>query len=346
MVTDAGLIGDLQKIARLALEPFATDRPYALVDFPNHANVGDSAIWAGEMAYFGRYAARPPAYVCSLNDLSMDELTARCPDGPIFIHGGGNFGDVWPHHQDFRNQLLERTPGRQVIQLAQSIHFSSPENIAEAARIIERHGRFTLFVRDKESLELARRHFPCETILCPDMAFFIGPISRPREPSVDVLCLLRTDVEKVEPTERLDFGPNIRIADWLDEPKAELNMARILGAAEAVAAQGPSAARFGVFKAAAAARVRRGTRLLASGRAVVTDRLHSHILCLLLGIPHAVLDNSYGKVGRFISCWTSASALTHRCTSLGSAVSWAREQAGDQPARRPPLPHAANGARL
>ena len=102
MVTDAGLIGDLQGIARLALEPFAADRPYALVDFPNHSNVGDSAIWAGEMAYFSRHAARPPAYVCSLKTFSMDELTARCPDGPIFIHGGGNFGDVWPHHQAFR----------------------------------------------------------------------------------------------------------------------------------------------------------------------------------------------------------------------------------------------------
>ena len=231
-----------------------------------------------------------------------------------------------------------------MIQLPQSIHFSSPENLEEVARIIARHGRFTLFVRDNESLGLARRHFSCESILCPDMAFFIGPIARPRKPNVDVLCLLRTDIEKVELTEHLDLGPNIRVADWLGEPKAELHISRILGAAEAVAAQGPDAMRFGVFKAAAAARVRRGTRLLASGRAVVTDRLHSHILSLLLGIPHAVLDNSYGKVGRFISCWTSPSAVTHRCTSLGSAVSWARAQAGDEPARRPPLPQAANRA--
>ena len=51
------------------------------------------------------------------------------------------------------------------------------------------------------------------------------------------------------------------------------------------------------------------------------------VLSVLLGIPHAVLDNSYGKVGRFISCWTSASNVTHRSNSLGSAINWAASQA-------------------
>lgn len=327
MATETGLIDDLRRIARQALEPFTTDAPYALLDFPNHANVGDSAIWAGEMAYLQRYAPAPPAYVCSLADFSMQDLLARCPDGPIFIHGGGNFGDVWPHHQTFRNRLLEQAPGRQVVQLPQSIHFSSPEKLEETARVIERHGAFTLFVRDKESLELAQRHFPCQTILCPDMAFFIGQIARPRSPEVDVLCLLRTDVERVDLGDGVREQPDLRIADWLDESKGELNLARAWGALTASAARGPGAARYGLFKAAADARVRRGVRLLASGRAIVTDRLHTHILSLLLGIPHAVLDNSYGKVGRFISCWTSPSSLTHRCESFPAAVDWARAQA-------------------
>ena len=327
MATDACLIDDLCRIARRALEPFTLDEPYALVDFPNHANVGDSAIWAGEMAYFRRHAPRPPSYVCSIADFSMTELLERCPRGPIFIHGGGNFGDIWPHHQTFRNRLLELTRGRQLIQLPQSIHFSSPEKLDEAARLIEAHGAFTLLVRDKESFELAQRHFQCETILSPDMAFFIGPIARPQRPEVDVLCLLRTDIERVEMANPADVGPNVRVADWLEEPKLELHLARAWGVAGAIAAHGPQAARFGAFRAAAEARVRRGTRLLSSGRAVVTDRLHTHILSVLLGIPHAVLDNSYGKVGRFISCWTSASNVTHRSTSLGSAINWAAAQA-------------------
>ncbi|HEY9235149.1 MAG TPA: polysaccharide pyruvyl transferase family protein, partial [Phenylobacterium sp.] len=244
MAADAGLIAELSGIARQALAPFTTDAPYALVDFPNHSNVGDSAIWAGEMAYLRQHAPEPPSYVCSLGDFSMEELQRRCPQGPIFIHGGGNFGDVWPHHQAFRNRLMELCPDREIIQLPQSIHFASPEKLAETSRVIERHGKFTLFVRDRESLELARKHFPCETILCPDMAFFIGPIARPASPEVDVLCLLRTDVERVELGDAVRTGPDLRVADWLGEPKLELKVVKAMGALNG-AASGRS--RLGMF---------------------------------------------------------------------------------------------------
>ncbi|MGH6967362.1 MAG: polysaccharide pyruvyl transferase family protein [Phenylobacterium sp.] len=327
MSTDASLIETLSASARRALEPHTPEQPYALLDFPGHPNVGDSAIWAGEMAYLRRYASALPAYVASLRNFSMDDLRQRCPTGPIYIHGGGNFGDLWPHHQAFRNRLLEQTRGQPLIQFPQSIHFASPERRDEAARLIERHGRFTLFVRDHESLHLARRHFQCDTILCPDMAFFIGPIARPRAPELDVLCLLRTDVETSGPAEHSDSGLSLRVTDWLVEPRTRLRLAKACGALRAALLQGPGAFRFGAFNSAAEARVRRGSDLLASGRAVVTDRLHTHILCLLLGIPHAVLDNNYGKVGRFISCWTSASPLTHRSTSMRSALDWAKGQA-------------------
>ena len=49
----------------------------------------------------------------------------------IFIHGGGNFGDLWPEHQQFREMILQRYPDRPVIQLPQSIHFQDKANIAK-----------------------------------------------------------------------------------------------------------------------------------------------------------------------------------------------------------------------
>ena len=42
----------------------------------------------------------------------------------------------------------------------------------------------------------------------------------------------------------------------------------------------------------------------------MSDRLHAHILCLLMGIPHVLLDNTYGKVRSFHETWTQASVLT------------------------------------
>ena len=51
-------------------------------------------------------------------------------------------------------------------------------------------------------------------------------------------------------------------------------------------------------------RLAHGYALLAAGRTVVTDRLHGHLLCVLLGIPHVVLDNRYGKNRALFEAWT------------------------------------------
>jgi exopolysaccharide biosynthesis predicted pyruvyltransferase EpsI len=63
--------------------------------------------------------------------------------------------------------------------------------------------------------------------------------------------------------------------------------------------------------------------LLSSGRVVITDRLHAHLLCLLAGIPHAVLDNSYGKLGGFLDRWTGEAAGVYRADSTEDAEDWA-----------------------
>jgi pyruvyl transferase EpsO len=84
------------------------------------------------------------------------------------------------------------------------------------------------------------------------------------------------------------------------------------------------------YEAAAKARVLRGCRLLSSGRVVITDRLHAHILCLLLGIPHSVLDNTYGKLGRFLDTWTGRAAGVHRAASIDDAERWAAVVSGDR----------------
>jgi pyruvyl transferase EpsO len=57
---------------------------------------------------------------------------------------------------------------------------------------------------------------------------------------------------------------------------------------------------------------------------VVTDRLHAHLLALLLGIPHVVLDNSYGKLHHFIAAWTHESPLVHLATDPVMAQDTAR----------------------
>lgn len=318
------LVRRLQERAAEALRAAGGEEPFALLDFPDHRNVGDSAIWLGETAYFRRHRGATPGYVASIAGFSESALRAAVPHGPLFLHGGGNFGDLYPRHQEFREHLLERFRDREIVQLPQSVHFARPERMAPAMRAVARHPRCTLLVRDRTSYEIASERFDCDVRLCPDMAFFLGPLDREGAAVVDVLYLLRTDRERAGAMRAGRPEYTSRVADWLTEDRLATALRRLVGAARALRGRpGHGALRRAWYDAAARARTGRGRRLLSAGRVVVTDRLHAHIMCLLLGIPHAVLDNSYGKIHAFLAAWTGDAPDVHRAASMEDAEAWA-----------------------
>src|SRR3546814_20880433 len=97
----------------------------ALVDFPDHSNVGDSAIWLGEMAYL-RKNNRLPAYHSAIADFDDEACRAAIGDGPILIHGGGNMGTLWPKHEAFRPPLLRPHRGHPIVTMPQSTPHAHP----------------------------------------------------------------------------------------------------------------------------------------------------------------------------------------------------------------------------
>lgn len=325
--TRLALIARLQAAIHDCLKDYLpADEPVAMVDFPNYRNVGDSAIWLGQMAYLASHHGKSPSYISELGDHSHDRLDQAMPSGPILVTGGGTFGDIWPGHQELRESILERWPGRLVVQLPQSIHYMAQENAGRMARAIARHGNFVLLVRDGESKAFAERRFDCPVHLCPDMAFAMGPLEPLAAPRFPVLAMLRGDRERASAYD-LSACPGLPVEDWIEESRAAIRVAKALGAAGA-ASLDPERIRQGKLQAAARARVRRGIRQISRGRALVTDRLHVHICSLLIGRPHAVLDNSYGKVRRFMAAFSGGTELSHRAASLDEAVAWARDRAG------------------
>lgn len=298
------------------------DNRFALLDFPSYSNVGDNAIYAGTLAFLAERGRRP-AFACIPAMTDWEALSAAIGSGPIFFNGGGNFGDLYDSTQAYREEVLRRHPGRPVIQLPQTIHFRSPARVDQAARAIERHGAFVLCVRDEASLAFARRHFACEVRLCPDMAFALGP--QRRAPATTRLLLLLRDDEEAAGPHRADvpLASDIRLADWPDDPPgfhARVRRRALPAAMLAAAHHGRWAGRGEILHRVARARLRAGLRLLSSGERVVTDRLHGHILCLLLGIPHAVLDNSYGKITGFADTWQTLSAQAVLAPTLAQAL--------------------------
>jgi exopolysaccharide biosynthesis predicted pyruvyltransferase EpsI len=299
-----------------------------LLDVPTYENVGDSMIWAGQNAYLKAIGARV-TYIADLNWLRPDLLRERVGAGAVLLQGGGNFGDLWPEHQAYRERVVSELGDRRIVQLPQSVHFRDRANAKRANAILGRHPDFTLMVRDTASLERARRDLPdIRTVFCPDMALGWTPVPpRHQHAQSRTVALLRRDREAVEGlyeavTERLsDRGA--RTVDWGHHGLDRVSWAAVrtpLRRRTALAALRTSAAGYPLLEAAyrggCRLNLRSGVRLLAGASLVVTDRLHAHVLAALLGIPHVVFDNSYGKIRSMVEGYTGAFSTAVLCTEV------------------------------
>ena len=275
------LITELQDMIHDCLKNYVSnDEPVAMVDFPDYKNVGNSAIWLGQMAYLSSRFKSPPTYRRG----GITRTTTRRGDAvrTNSHHRGREFGDIWPGHQELRESILARWPGRLVVQLPQSIHYTSQQFTDRMARAIARHKNFVLLVRDKKIESVRGEAFRLPGYLCPDMAFCIGPIQPLATSQFPVLAMLRADKEKAA---HYDFSayPDVPVEDWISEPRTPVRMAKALGAIKAVASLNPERIRGAKLDAAAHNRFRRGIRQISRGRTIVTDRLHVHICALLHG---------------------------------------------------------------
>ncbi|HEX6644741.1 MAG TPA: polysaccharide pyruvyl transferase family protein, partial [Gemmatimonadales bacterium] len=293
--------------------------PVALLDFPDHGNVGDSAIWLGETAALRALGIRHPVYVCRADAYDRRVLAKVIGDGVILLHGGGNFGDLWPYFQRFREQVVQDFPDHRIVILPQSIMFTGREALDRARRVLDAHRRLTILVRSRRSLELAAREFQAPSHLCPDMALRLPPLEAGVAPGLDFVWLSRTDPERSAP--EVPPPPDVRQVDWV---APDMPFRRLMGLLH----RRPTLLRhLGplVYDRLAWIQVRRGLRILGSGRGVVTDRLHAHILCLLAGIPHCILDNNYGKVRAVYETWTQGVGRAAWCASPEEAFARIRE---------------------
>ncbi|HET7551544.1 MAG TPA: polysaccharide pyruvyl transferase family protein [Gemmatimonadaceae bacterium] len=321
------LIESLRTAIEHVLDPILADtRRVALLDFPTHSNVGDSAIWLGTLAYL-REKGKVVCYSCDHDTYSRDTLAERLGDGIILLSGGGNFGDIWKLPQRLRERVVRDFPDARIVQLPQTIMFHDERELERARVIFDAHHALTLLVRDRRSLGFAAENFRARALLCPDMALWLGPMARPSSPTKPVVWLARTD------RERGAGSPPVgaKSVDWLHEPRTpRLDLESFL---REIVVRHPRAERTlrsalsRVADRAAVARLRRGCATLSEGRVVITDRLHAHILSLLLGIPNVILDNSYGKIRDFHQTWTSNSELVTLAASPEHAMSLAAERA-------------------
>ena len=293
---------------------------WALLPVPLHGNVGDSAILLGTLEALEALGWPPPTVMADVASFDPAGVSRRIGAGPVVLMGGGHFGDLWPAEHAVRIRALRELRDHPVVQLPQSAHFTRRGTEEETARALEGHPAVTLMIRDRPSVAHVRERLGLEGVLCPDMAFGLGPLERPR-PRSDVLRLLRQDREA---------GPDVPGAkaraagvDWVtDAPSWRLaaeRRLRDLGLRRRALRPLADRARSGLQRGLASERLRRGTALLGSARVVISNRLHGHVLSVLLGIPHVAVDDAHGKIAGFVDSWTVDVAGVHLCATLAEA---------------------------
>jgi exopolysaccharide biosynthesis predicted pyruvyltransferase EpsI len=307
------------------LQPLVADRPVVLLDFPDHDNCGDSAIWLGEERLLETLGARL-TYRASIRTFQRRVIAAARSDTVLLLHGGGNFGDLWPTHHEFRCRLLEEFPHHRLIQLPQSVSFASTERRDRIARLIANHSDFHLFVRERQSFDVVGRYLDCPVKLVPDAAFMLGKL--PRMPAQrPVVVLARTDLEATGGGLHAHAAAaGLAPEDWLTPGWEYSPMVGRLDRASRELRRFMPRSRIAawieadVWRRKAGIQLQRGLRILDQSTAVVTDRLHAQILCELLGIPNVAVDTGYGKIRSSHETWLAGSGTSRLVLSAAEAV--------------------------
>ena len=332
----ANIVQHLQAVARIVLDPLIPEgSEVVMLDYPNNTNVGDSLIWLGEMAYLKSRKVNI-LYVCDIKNYNPDQLRRVLKnDTLILMHGGGNFGTVWTEIQQFRLQVLSDFSNHTIIQFPQTLSFSDEPSIYEVASAIKKQRNYHLLTRSNVSMALAKSHFDCHVHLCPDMAFFIGNLTAPAVPDVEVLILSRTDHEKSKHNQLNQLQiPNIDTlcVDWLSPSRYERLLHRVVMHTAFFRSRYDKNNLFlcKLWCELSRIRMKRGMALLTKGKLVATDRLHAHILSILMNKTHLFVDNSYGKLGNFYLTWTESYAKAYWMKSDADIPEMAKRLLTDQ----------------
>ncbi|MCL6458754.1 MAG: polysaccharide pyruvyl transferase family protein [Gorillibacterium sp.] len=286
------------------------------IDYPMHSNGGDLLIMKGTQAFFKDNNIHVHA---RYSVLDFPENLRIPLDHIIVLHGGGNFGDLYPAHQKLREKIINDYPHHRIVMLPQTIFYKQAAEFDHTADLFNLHKDVHLYVRDIQSYQLATEKFhQCHVYLLPDMAHQLWPILPKGDPGKDQLYFYRTDIEKTSEQMQLEADGDGDYLDWISlynrVEKVLINMI-----VSSVRKRRPLPIDI-IWDKYTDYLVNKAVRRFSSYHNVQTSRLHGHILSCLMDKPHTLLDNSYGKNSNYYHTWTSG-ILSAQLVVSSTAVS-------------------------
>ncbi|MCQ9120638.1 polysaccharide pyruvyl transferase [Rodentibacter pneumotropicus] len=280
-------------------------------DYPLHLNVGDLLIYHGTEQFFKDHNINVTLKRCEF-DLDINEVKQKItPNTTILLHGGGNFGDLYPQHQKIREAMIQHFPNNRIIVLPQTLYFKDQKNLEKSTALFNQHSDCHLLARDERTAE-AFKHFSSNVALSPDMAHQLyGTLPTKQDNTGKQLHFLRKDIEasEVEKNILTTLPANSNVKDWED---ILTHLDSTVLALSWRISKFANQQNWGWLKnlfhqfwfAYTKHIVKRVAAVFLQNDRVTTTRLHGHIFSCLLEIPNRVCDNAYGKNSGYANLWT------------------------------------------
>ena len=318
------MMGELkQRLASIAAA-MPTTRPVVYLDYPVHDNVGDLLIHQGADTFLddhgyevlGRFSMHDfsrrglhdeTAVVLKPSIRDLDRLIAHTKP-VIALHGGGNFGDIWPQFQMFRELIIQRYPDTPIVVLPQSIHFGSAEKRKHSAGILGAHKQLTIFVRDEESLGFVQNDVHTNGEIVPDMAHQLWgrPELAATNDGAGTLVLRRRDRESHDGS-----APTADHFDW-GELNGDVSRFLLRALRKWQTIDNPlrhAIPNYLLWQIYRDRLIRSAVDRFRPYACIDTDRLHGVILGALMSKQVRYGEGSYGKLHRYARRWLSGSNL-------------------------------------
>lgn len=293
------------------------DNDYLYLDLPYHSNLGDTLIWQGTLDFLKQIPYKC-LYSCSVNGKKYINIIKKNHSPIILFHGGGNFGDLWVLHNNFRKKIISEFPNHKIIVLPQTVFYNDSKHLEEDALFYSNYPNVSICARDIKSYNILKENFHKNTIyLLPDMAFCmnINEYDRCHHEVKESLFIKRLDKELAFNGNYSSVPKNTITSDWptfMNNEYKEYIYLKILnrycGAIDRRLKTNINNIITDLYWKTVLRKknVNLAINFIDKYKNIYTTRLHAAILGVILNKTNiTVFDNFYGKNSSFVNTWLS-----------------------------------------
>lgn len=278
---------------------------YVYIDIPGHHNVGDHLIALGAFELLKKIP-----YRCIYKSSGTNFREQMIPKNAIILlQGGGNFGDLYPGANIFRNHIVQHFPNNRIIFLPQTITYIDHDLIIKDSNICAQHNDLHICARDDHSMEILSKYFYSNHLYkLPDTAIGLrlSVNCKISHPVNNVLLIKRKDNEindkshlNCEDTKDWDdilkesnYGPIFFVARCLNSIRKRTGWTSIC-----------QLSNFYLVKVQEPFIYHKVCNYFMRYNKIITTRLHGYLLACILGIPAEWIDTKYGKISSYCNTW-------------------------------------------